>query len=71
MAMRHARAQAFAAWATSMAPRHVGRGPGFVNEDQAAGVEIKLTFEPFLAALQNIRALLLAGVRGLFLRVMR
>lgn len=52
MFMGHARAQAFAAWATSMAPRHVGRGLGFVNEDQAAGVEIELTFEPFLAALQ-------------------
>ena len=36
----------------------------------ALGIEIELLLEPGLAALQDIRPILLAGVRGLFLRVM-
>ncbi len=32
-------------------------------------VEIELSLEPFEASLQHVRALLLGGVRGLFLNV--
>jgi len=52
-----------------MAPRHVGGGPGLVDEDQFVGIEIELALEPFLAALQDIGTVLLRGVAGLFLRV--
>ena len=34
------------------------------------GVEIELAFEPRLAALQDVRPILFAGARSLFLRVM-
>jgi hypothetical protein len=53
-----------------MPPRHVGRGPGFVNEDQPLGVEIELAVEPGLPPLHDVGAVLFGGVRGLFLRVM-
>jgi len=52
-----------------MAARHVGRGPGLVDEDEAVGVEIELAVEPRLPALQDVGAALLAGVGRLFLRV--
>jgi hypothetical protein len=42
--------------------RHVGGGPGLVDEDQPLGMEIELTVEPFLALLQDVRAVLLGGV---------
>jgi len=49
-----------------MPARHVGGGPCLVDEDEAVGIEIELALEPILAALQDIRAVLLARVRGLF-----
>jgi hypothetical protein len=52
-----------------MAPRHVRRCPGFVDEDQLVGVEIKLALEPFLTLLQDVGAILLGRMAGLFLRV--
>jgi len=64
--MRHAHPKPLAALAAAMAARHVGRGPGFIDEDEALGVEIGLAVEPGLPALQDIRPILLAGVRGLF-----
>jgi hypothetical protein len=48
---------------------HLRRGPGFIDEDEAFRIEIELLIEPGLPALQNVGAILLAGVRGLFLRV--
>ena len=71
MAMRHAHAQALAAQATAVGARHVGLGPGLVDEHQPLGVEVGLAVEPGLPPHQDVRALLLAGVAGLFLRVMR
>ena len=56
--------------ADAMGPSHVGRSPGFVDEDQTFGIEIELAFEPSLATLQDVGTVLLGGVRGLFLRVM-
>jgi hypothetical protein len=54
-----------------MSAGHVGRGPGFVDEDQPARVEIGLVLEPVPALGQDVGAVLLGGVRGLFLRVIR
>jgi hypothetical protein len=52
-----------------MPTRHIRRGPGFIDEHEALGIEVELTFEPILPSLHDVRALLLGGVRGLFLRV--
>jgi hypothetical protein len=70
MAVRDADTQAFAAAAAAVGPSHFGRSPSLVDEDQAFGIEIKLACEPGLAPLQDVGAVLLGRVRGLFLRVM-
>jgi hypothetical protein len=48
---------------------HVRRGLGFVDEDKALRIEIELALEPDFAPLQDVGPILLARVRGLFLRV--
>ena len=70
MAVRDAEAQAFAAAAAAVGASHLGRSPGLVDKDQAFGIEIGLAVEPGLAPLQDVGAVLLGRVRGLFLRVM-
>ncbi len=70
MAVRKAQAQPLATPAAPVGPGHVGLRPGLVDEDQAIGVEIELPLEPGLPLLQDVRPVLLAGVPGLFLRVM-
>ncbi len=67
---RNADPQALTARSAAVTARHVGGGPGLVDEDQALGVEIELPFEPGLALLRDVGAALLGRVRGLFLRVM-
>jgi hypothetical protein len=66
MAMGDADAQALAAAAAPVGPSHVGRGPSLVDEDQAFGIKIELTVEPGFAPLQDVGAVLLGRVRGLF-----
>jgi hypothetical protein len=68
--MGNADPQAFAAAAAAVSASHVGRSPGLIDEDQAVGIEIKLAFEPGLAPLQDVGAVLLGRMRRLFLRVM-
>jgi hypothetical protein len=70
VAVRDADTQAFAAAAAAVGASHVGRSPGLVDEDRAFGIKIELTFEPGLAPLRDVGALLLGRVRRLFLRVM-
>jgi hypothetical protein len=69
MSVRDANAQALAAPAAAAPAHHVCRGPGLVDEDEPLRVEIELALEPILPARQDVGAILLAGVRGLFLRV--
>ena len=45
---------------------HLGRGAGLVDEDEFLGIEIGLGVKPGLAAKDDIRPLLLGGVRGFF-----
>ncbi len=66
MPVGHRRPAALAAPRPAVAPRHLGRGPGFIDEDQPLGFEIGLSLEPVLPTTHNVRALLLAGVRGFF-----
>jgi hypothetical protein len=46
--------------------RHLGRGPGLVDESEADRIGTKLAFEPRLAAAQDVRTVLLARMGGLF-----
>ena len=69
MAVRKAHPQALAFWAASVATGHVGGGPCLVDEDEAFRLQIELVVEPVLALPQDVGAVLLDRVPGLFLRV--
>ena len=58
---------AFTTSGSSSQARHLGRGACLINENQLVRGEIDLSVEPELAAGKNVRALLFAGVRRLFL----
>ena len=47
-----------------------GGSAGFVDEDEPRRIELEMAGEPVPTLLQNVRALLLLGMRGLFLNVM-
>ncbi len=66
MAMRNRGPAALAALGAPSQAGHFGRRPGFVDKDQAGGIEIGLTVEPRQPALGDVRPLLLGGVRGFF-----
>jgi hypothetical protein len=51
---------------TSSQTRHLGRQTGFVDEDQLHRVEIELAVEPGAATLQDVGAILLQCVCGLY-----
>ena len=70
VAVRHAHSQSLTARSAPVSARHLGGGTGLVDEDQALGIEIELALEPVLPRLADVGAILLRGVRGLFLRVM-
>jgi hypothetical protein len=61
--------QALSARRPSPQRRHVGLGPGLVDEDQTAGVYASLIGHPLQAAARNIRPVALAGDHRLFLNV--
>jgi hypothetical protein len=71
MPMRNTRSQAHAFGSAAACPRHVGRTPRLVDEHEASRIEVELVIEPILAPLQDIWTALLAGVRSLFLNVIR
>ena len=77
MSMRDRRAQAFAAMSAAARSGHLCRGPvdllrsSTVDEHQAVGIEVGLGLEPVPAPPQDVGTVLLGGVPGLFLRVMR
>ena len=52
-----------------MKTRHVGVHRCLVDEDETLGFEIDLSVEPALALPQDVGAVLLDRVPGLFLRV--
>jgi hypothetical protein len=61
MTPRHAGDQALAARTSSVAPRHVGRSAGFIDEDQAFRVQFALAGMPLRAGRGDIRPILLGG----------
>lgn len=70
VAVWHASPEPFTPQAATVPPRHVRRGPGFVDKDQFVRIEIELAIEPGLPLLYDVGAILLRRVSGLFLRVM-
>ena len=65
MTMRNADAQPPSTKAASTLARQIAGGPGLIDENERPWIEIELLGEPLPALLQNVRALLLLGVRGL------
>ncbi len=49
-----------------MAPGHLGRGAGLLDEDKPRRLQVRLGVEPGLPAAQDVSSLLLASVRGFF-----
>ena len=69
MAVRVAHPQPLAPAATAVAAGHVGRRPGLVDEHEPRRIKVELAVEPCLALIQDVGAVLLNRVPGLFLRV--
>lgn len=66
MAMRYGGDQAFAALGAAPPARHIGLGPGFIDEYQPAWIKCWLHLFPEGSRLGDVAALLLGGVRGFF-----
>ncbi len=69
MAVRNARPATFSAWGTAAQAGHLGGETSLVDEDEALRIEIELCLEPVPAPLQDVGALLLQCMGGLFLNV--
>jgi len=67
MTMRDFIDQTLAARRPSVEARHVGFDPGFVDEDEAGGIDAPLIGAPAGAMPAYVRAILLAGDEGFFL----
>src|SRR3954466_15242259 len=70
MAVGDARPEPLASQRPSTQPGHVGGCSGLVEEDQPFWIKIKLALKPRLAPLQDIGAVLLQRMCGLFFTVM-
>ncbi len=66
MAVGNGGPAALAALGSAPQAGHLGRGAGLVDEDELLGIKLGLGVEPGLAADDDIRPLLLGGVRGFF-----
>ena len=70
MPMRNTATQTLTAPTPAVTARHVGRRRRLIDEHQFQRIEVKLTLEPSPSPLKDVRAVLLARVRGFFLNVM-
>jgi len=64
--MGHMGDQALAAWGAAVGAGHVGLGPGFIDEDQAGGIDARLMAAPACAAPRNVGSMLLGCVQAFF-----
>ena len=69
MAVRHLVDQRLTTGTPAAQPRHVGLGPGFVDEDEAPRIDPALILAPLRAAPGDRWPILLAGDQRLFLNV--
>jgi hypothetical protein len=65
--MGHLRREALTAWAPATQRRHIGLGPGLVDEDEASGIDPILVGLPLLASPCDVGTIALAGDQRLFL----
>jgi hypothetical protein len=65
--MWHLRREALTARAPATQRRHIGLGPGLVDEDEAGGIDPILVGLPLLASPRHIGTVALAGDQRLFL----
>ena len=65
VAVGNADAQPSPSSAASAFARQIGGSPRFIDENEFSRIEVELRPKPFLALLQDVRALLLLGMRGL------
>ena len=63
-AVRHFGQQPLAARASAVSPRHVRLGPGLVNKDEAARIELMLVAPPAFAFASHVRSILLGCVQA-------
>ncbi len=66
MPMGHRCPAALTAPGPAMAPGHLGRSAGFVDENHPLGFQVRLSLEPGLPVAQDVSSLLLGRVRGFF-----
>lgn len=66
MAVRHASPAPLAAWRSASQARHLGRQSRLVDEHELRRIEIGLAIEPGLPPLQDVGAILLQCMCGLF-----
>jgi hypothetical protein len=66
MAMRHEGFEAYTLLPPAMDRRHVGLGPGFVDEDKARGINPLLILLPPVAPPGDVPAVLLSAMNGFF-----
>ena len=66
VAVRNLCDQPRAAQRTPVGSRHVGLGPGLVDEDQALSIDLVLMAPPALTTARNVQPILLAGVQAFF-----
>ena len=69
--VRNLRPQPASARAASVGPRHVGLGPGLVDEDDSIGIQRQLLGRPLPTRQDDVLAILLDGDQRLFFRVRR
>ena len=69
MAVRDDADQALAPWCPAACAGHVGRGPGFIEEDKARWIESELARRPLSARFGGVLAPLFLGLQVLFLYV--
>ena len=65
-AVRRLGDEPLAAWRTAMGARHVGLGPGLVDEDEAGRIKPSLIRLPARAPPGHVGPILLAGVQAFF-----
>jgi hypothetical protein len=65
MAVGHGHPKPLATRSASVPARHLGAGPGLVDENQSFGIKIELALEPCLARAQDIGTILLLRMAGL------
>src|ERR1700730_17457632 len=66
VAMRNLRHQPYAARAAPMSARHIGLGPGLIDENHARRIQLVLVLLPSRAPPGDVRTILLAGAQAFF-----